>query len=174
MNNPSDKYATGERVGNCVIVPADDYNAMKAELDELSPKEPAQYEPWVPNTGEECWVWGVGGVAKLLHADDDYFRVQLAIGNVHRTEEEAEAYGAYLQSPKTKLLFELEQWLKVENEGVVDREYLFYLRSDGCVGHGSAGCSGARYGLPSPHNEDIADRCIEHFGQERLSVLFKG
>ena len=67
--------------------------AMKAEV--------AQDEEW-PKSGAYYTVLSDNRIENCLWNDDSYDKFRLSAGNVHRTNEEAEAYREWLTNPRTQ------------------------------------------------------------------------
>lgn len=107
---PSDKLKQiadiSPHKGGLVLIGQEDFDRMCDELDATA--QPSPSKPFIPEDGREYWVWGVGNTAEVRFDNDEYGQMQLKIGNVHRTKEEAEAYGAWLQSPVTQARRRLE------------------------------------------------------------------
>lgn len=96
---------------------------IEAAREELVAAEAAlaaakQSTEW-PQMGEEYWVGAENshGAWSSSYADDKTDAFRKAIGDMHRTKEEAEAYRAYRMNPRTVMRDKIQMWLEEYNCG---------------------------------------------------------
>lgn len=106
-------------------------------------------------------------------SDDEDDRVLFEYGIYFKTKEEAEQY-----LKERKLLFKLQQWAKEKNNGWVpdweDTEYKYYIyynHNEEEFGIGWSTVTDNFKKLPYFKTQEIAQECIDIFGDEIKEVL---
>ena len=103
-----------------------DEDKIKEVLDFLGYKE---NEKFIPNENERYWFIDArtGKVNNLSWSDDSVDKYQLSLGNVYRTEEEAEQ-ALDFQTRKAKLIKEIEDSSEpIDWDNIDQRKYFFYF-----------------------------------------------
>lgn len=151
-------------------------NKLQADI-EREAKESSKWPLWMPEQGEEYWYVSVKGVVLSRYwAAFDFDKYLLAMGNMYKTEKEAER-----ARDKQKLIVELHRWA-AENDTVPEggwqaegapRAYQLALTARSKTwGYMIISNVALRNvtGLPNFTSEDKVHDCIAHFG-DRLNLL---
>ena len=151
----------------------DKINALETEIANLRAEleKPDTPGPWVPEKGEKFWlIYNFGAVNGQYQWDNDAFdRGKLSIGNIFRTQEDAE-----FMLERLKVLAELRRLAKGFVPDWRDtNQKKWYLCCD--VG-GSIHCDytyGISYGVPVYfQSREDAQAAIEAVGAERLKRYY--
>jgi len=138
--------------------------ALRKEVE----NKPAERNDW-PNLRDTYYTLDFEGDSDAYtYVDDDTDKYLKQIGNMFKTEEEAEAYKQYLMKPSTSARAKLQMWADENNKDFDEAYYYFY--------HNSAGLYIDDYsyeffeGVVSFSSYDLAEKAIQELGEELIKT----
>lgn len=154
-----------------------EYTSLKELCENYEDCEAPKPETWEPRVGEV--VWTIAGFSKAMvfnkwWANDDNDMAALAIGNVFRTEEEAEKALGWLKA--RKVLFDDTKGFKPNWENATDPKWVVYYEVWSGEARNGQLCTEWGTGLvyPGPHFATAEDARASIKAHEKEWKIYLG
>lgn len=144
---------------------------VQKKMEEALEEEKKPFEVEVPEDIETYYTIDVGKVRKIGQYIDYIHEYIYKVGEAFKTEEEAKLY-----DKERLLLFKIKKWAEIQNDGWKPKGdnlkyYIYYDADDNKLWVDYNGCYNYFPKLPYFKSEEIAQACIDEFGDEILEVL---